>query len=176
MTVPLAHIDVSVSGSPTGLHISSRKIQQITQTICQLLRLGACHVSIAFVSAPAIASLNRRFRGKRSATDVLSFPQAQWDRPMKPPTPRALTLLMGIPPVLGDIVICLRKAQANAKAIGQSIDREVCFLLVHGILHLCGYDHMESKSEALMLRKQRSLMRHLETLWPRCVTASGARQ
>ena len=76
---------------------------------------------------------------------------------------------------LGDLVIALDVAAENAQNIGQSLDREVCFLLVHGILHLCGHDHIKKTEEKLMLACQRRLMKILgedspkKALWRGCV-------
>jgi rRNA maturation RNase YbeY len=80
----------------------------------------------------------------------------------------------GPPPVLGDVVISLPDAARNARRIGQSLDREVAFLLVHGILHLAGHDHLAARDEKKMLAAQRALMRRLargkggRPLWTRC--------
>lgn len=60
--------------------------------------------------------------------------------------------------MLGDLVISLEDAARNANDIGHSLDREAGFLIVHGILHLCGHDHMEPAEEELMTSMQRSLM------------------
>jgi probable rRNA maturation factor len=69
-----------------------------------------------------LKALNLRFRGKDSATDVLSFPSGEKDP-------------------LGDIAISLGRARAQARERGHSVETEVCILLLHGILHLLGMDH-----------------------------------
>lgn len=82
---------------------------------------------------------------------------------------------------LGDIVISIPEAARNAAHIGQSLERELCFLVVHGFLHLCGYDHMVPKDEAIMLRAQRTLMQKLgegtrRPLWRNCVKTTLVRR
>lgn len=74
--------------------------------------------------------------------------------------------------VLGDIVICLDVAQENAKKIGQGLDREVCFLIVHGMLHLCGHDHEIKPEETIMFREQRKIMKSFadkQKIWKNCI-------
>ena len=100
--------------------------------------------SIAFVSDEAIRKLNRQFRGKNYATDVLSFPgAAEAFEDQKH---------------LGEVVISVQRAAAQARANGFSFSDEVKQLILHGLLHLSGYDHETDKGEMnrleLRLRKQ----------------------
>lgn len=101
-----------------------------SETLAALDRAGA-GVTLAFVRDDDIRSLNRRFRGKDSATDVLSFPS--FDERGKDPA--------GEDGNLGDVVISADTALRQARDSGHSFEREVSELLIHGILHLCGYDH-----------------------------------
>lgn len=91
--------------------------------------------------------LNRRWRGKRGTTDVLSFPAGQDE------FERAAGA------TLGDVVISVERAGAQAAAHGLSFEREVEQLILHGMLHLCGYDHESDDGEmnALELRLRRRL-------------------
>ena len=111
------------------------------------------------------------------STDVLSFPQIDWARPcsVKTTPSKKQAKFDNRPPLtLGDIVISLDNANKNASNLNQGLDREVCFLLVHGILHLCGHDHVDPSGEKLMLKHQRKLMTIIEEyqhkpLWKGCV-------
>jgi probable rRNA maturation factor len=85
--------------------------------------------------------LNRRFRGKDRATDVLSFPAEGTARPE----------------VAGDIAISADQARRNAKRLGHSVSEELKVLLVHGVLHLAGYDH--ERDQGRMARKEERLRR-----------------
>ena len=77
----------------------------------------------------------------------------------------------------GDVVICVAMAAKNAVRLGQSLGREVCFLLVHGILHLCGYDHRQPQEEAVMLAEQRRIMSKLDAgVWRTCVVLCHGRR
>lgn len=91
-------------------------------------------VSLVFTDDAHMRALNRRHRGKDSSTNVLSFPQ-----------PRAAS--GGFGPILGDIVLAAETVAAEAKAAGLALEAYVTHLIVHGFLHLLGYDH-ETDGEA----------------------------
>ena len=98
--------------------------------------------TIAFVSNRKIRDLNRRFRGQNKDTDVLSFPADE-------ATTRNL----------GDIAISLEQARIQARANGLKFEQEVAQLILHGLLHLCGYDHETDNGEMdqLEIRLRRKL-------------------
>lgn len=104
---------------------------KICQSVCTYLMVEDKEVSIAFVDNETIKALNTSYRDKPAVTDVLSFPLSE-------PTSSE--------PILGEIVISLPRAQAQAEALGHDLKREVVFLLIHGLLHLVGYDHDETHS------------------------------
>lgn len=103
---------------------------------------GGSSATIAFVSDKTIRQLNRQFRGVDKATDVLSFPAGDVDNSS-----------------LGDIAISVETAAAQAKANGLTLDEEVAQLVLHGLLHLSGYDHETDNGEMnrLELRLRRRL-------------------
>ena len=102
--------------------------------------------SIVFVSDHAIRKLNREFRGKDYPTDVLSFPSQS--EPFE----------KEIRDHLGEVVISAERAAAQAKENGLTFENELQQLILHGLLHLCGYDHETDKGEMnrleLKLRKK----------------------
>jgi probable rRNA maturation factor len=110
------------------------------------------YVSLVLTDDAGIARLNRQYRGIDTPTDVLSFPQL--DSP-----DRSLERPAGMPLMLGDIVISLPQAESQAREYGHSRERELAFLLVHGLLHLLGFDHevpdqaaaMETEQEIILL-------------------------
>ena len=93
-------------------------------------------MSVLLVGDKAMRSLNRHYRGKDMTTDVLSFPlrEGRFSRIQ--------------PQFLGDIVLSLPTAARQARAAGESFQSEIERLLVHGYLHLLGYDHERSRAEA----------------------------
>ena len=125
---------------------------------------GSWLIGVKFVSKEKMRRLNREYRHIDKPTDVLSFSQ---DFP-------AEVLLELEPPPMGDVAICPDVASSNAGRIGNSLDREVSFLLVHGILHLCGYDHQAKADEALMLAQQRRVMSIFDRKgsWVNCIRSS----
>ena len=106
--------------------------------------LSEKEISLSFVEASEIQTLNKQYRNKDSVTDVLSF-EANTDPNIDLP-------------VLGDIVICVERAIEQAKEIKQSQKREFAFLFVHGLLHLLGYDHESPDEEEEMFRLQRQVL------------------
>ena len=112
-----------------------------------------CEVSVSFVDNNEIRDLNKKFRGINKATDVLSFPLFDYEgESEEPPVDEMLGML-------GDIVLSLEQADAQATEYGHSFEREVAFLTVHSMLHLLGYDHETSEEdEADMRRRQSAVM------------------
>ena len=104
-------------------------------------------VTVAFVSDRAMRGLNRRWRGKQGTTDVLSFPAEQDE----------FEKLEGL--TLGDVVISVEQAARQAAEHDLSFETEVAQLILHGLLHLCGYDHETDNGEMnrLELRLRRQL-------------------
>jgi probable rRNA maturation factor len=104
-------------------------------------------VTVAFVSDRAMRELNRRWRGKRGTTDVLSFPAGQDE----------FEKVEGL--TLGDVVVSVEQAARQASEHGLSFEDELKQLILHGLLHLCGYDHETDKGEMnrLELRLRRRL-------------------
>jgi probable rRNA maturation factor len=107
---------------------------------------GEANATIVFVSDDAIKTLNRRFRGKNYSTDVLSFPSA------------AERFEIEYAAQLGDVIISVQRAAAQAKEHSLSFADEVRQLILHGLLHLCGHDHETDHGEMnrheLRLRKK----------------------
>ena len=98
-------------------------------------------VEVTFCDNEYIRSLNKQFRNKDSATDVLSFPMCDFDNEEELPFNPDGSLS------LGDIVISVERAKEQAKEIGHTTLEEIVFLAVHSALHLLGYDHERSKDD-----------------------------
>ena len=117
--------------------------------------LPDCELSLTLTSDASIRRLNRDYRGKDRATDVLSFSQLE-ERGRARIDPRKVRNLEGMP--LGDVVISIDTAQAQAHAYGIAPAQRLRTLLIHGFLHLLGYDHERSASEARkMFARERAL-------------------
>ena len=108
-------------------------------------------ISLTFTDNEGIRALNRDFRGLDKPTDVLSFPLTDYAGSSFPINEPEMSL--------GDIVISLERAKEQAEEFGHSFEREVAFLTVHSMLHLLGYDHVNSEEEDLeMRRRQREIL------------------
>jgi probable rRNA maturation factor len=121
-------------------------------------------VSLLFVDEVTIASLNQRFLDKEGPTDVLSFPiEDEVDRSGRSPDeggtgPGSIEADSGRLLLLGDVVICPSVAERNAVEHGVPFDDEIALLVVHGILHLLGMDHVvDQEAERMEQREQRLL-------------------
>ena len=107
-------------------------------------------VSVSFVDNESIHKLNLEYREKDKPTDVLSFPM--WEKEELADG----SALDGHAVTLGDIIISAEKAKSQAEEYGHSLEREICFLSVHSILHLLGYDHETSQEDELDMRRRQS--------------------
>jgi probable rRNA maturation factor len=124
---------------------------------------GLAEVSLIFADEATIADLNQQFMGKSGPTDVLSFPidgdpepsgrvpDAGGSGPGEPPAPE-------IPQLIGDVVLCPAVAARNAVEHEVSFDDEIALLIVHGILHLLGWDHAEDEEAERMEARERELL------------------
>lgn len=110
----------------------------------------AGEVSVTFLSDEEIHDLNRTYRGVDRPTDVLSFAQRDGEDDLAFPDE--------LVELLGDILISLPTAIRQASEYDHSLQREVAFLLVHGFLHLLGYDHQDESSEQEMVRIQETVL------------------
>jgi len=99
-------------------------------------------VSLVFCDDAYIQNLNRDYRGKDQPTDVLSFALNEGEEPEIVDGPAQV--------LLGDIIISLETAARQAEEYNHSLEREVAYLTVHGMLHLLGYDHMTEEDKAEM--------------------------
>ena len=115
--------------------VQAKRWREFATGASKAIGAGNRDAAIVFVSDAAMRKLNRQFRGKDSATDVLSFPS-------QPETFEAETETN-----IGEIVISLDRAKAQAKENGLTLVNEVEQLILHGLLHLCGHDHETDDGE-----------------------------
>ena len=129
---------------PSGLRLLVRRC--CTATLVNEDFQGSAEVNVTFVDDDQIRELNLQYRKKDASTDVLSFPMGEEGKFDKNPDTDAY--------VLGDIVISLERAEAQAEKFGHSLQREVSFLTVHSMLHILGYDHEAGGMEAMRMRER----------------------
>ena len=116
-----------------------------------------CEVNVLVTDDAAIHAINLDMRGVDRPTDVLSFPMFELT-PGEKPGEEDADPATGLVP-LGDMVLSLERAQAQAAEFGHSVEREICYLAVHSVLHLLGYDHMdEGPMKAQMRGREEAIL------------------
>ncbi len=133
---------------------------QMEQTVISVLKKTAevygiephTEVSLVLADDEYIHHLNKQYRGKDCATDVLSFALNEGDEPVIVDGPDEN--------LLGDIVISLETAMRQAEEFGHALERELAYLTIHGMLHLLGYDHDTAEEQ----REMRTEEEHVLTL------------
>ncbi|MGX7445929.1 rRNA maturation RNase YbeY [Dolosigranulum pigrum] len=136
---------------------------ELTQMVQDILAYAAdyleleenCAMSVIIVDNEEIQNINREYRQKDAVTDVISF--ALEESVVEDDFP-AIQEVMDESRELGDIFVSFQRAQEQAVEYGHSFKRELGFLVVHGFLHLNGYDHMTDEEEAEMFDLQRDIL------------------
>jgi probable rRNA maturation factor len=140
---------VLVSGTVSAKGIERRALARKARIVLEALGLDASELSVSLVGDAEIRRLNRRYRGKDRPTDVLSFSLREGE-------------FGDVATSIGDVVISLETAKRQALENGFTFPEEVDRLLVHGILHLAGYDHEVSpREERRMKRKASEMLRRI---------------
>lgn len=129
---------------PTGVRMLVRRCCHAV--LVQESFAGSAEISVTFVDDARIQELNKQHRNIDKATDVLSFPLGENGVYDENPETGAK--------MLGDIVISMERAVAQAEEYGHPLQREVAFLTVHSMLHLLGYDHVNGGLEAVHMREK----------------------
>ncbi|MBI1810615.1 MAG: rRNA maturation RNase YbeY [Nitrospirae bacterium] len=141
------------------------KIKRDSAALLRLLGLKDAELSILFVNDGRMKELNHKYRGIDRTTDVLSFPQQERSAFSVQRSATFNFQLSTFNFMLGDIVINLQAAKRQAPEHGLSFNEELRWLLVHGVLHLIGYDHERSKyAERKMRTKERELLEYISKL------------
>jgi len=153
---------VHVQSHVRRVTFNQARVDQLAGAILADVGAAAGELGILFVGDRRMRGLNRRYRDKDRTTDVLAFAMRE-----------SLTPYPFAPVILGDVVIAVPTATRQAKQGQRSLDEELTVLLVHGILHLCGYDHERNEKEARrMHRRERMILRSLAR-WPKLVEKSA---
>ena len=149
----MAQIDIHIEEKFRGV-VDQGWARKIAQAVLKAEKVAPpCEVSLVFTDSETVRKLNRDYRGVDEPTDVLAFymlPQKEADSSFALP-PDGVTRL-------GEVLISYPKAVEQAKEQGHSPARELALLIIHGILHLLGYDHEEPKEEARMRTREKELL------------------
>ena len=149
----------------TGTSFDFDQMDVYRRAVDTVLDLEGCpyeaEVSLLITDDASIREINRDQRGIDAPTDVLSFPMVQYAQPGDFSGVEDMDDCFNIETgelMLGDIVLSIDRVRSQAEEYGHSIMREVAFLIVHSMLHLIGYDHIEEEDRILMEDRQRKVM------------------
>ena len=125
------------------------RLRFLVRTICDGLGFSKVEVSVVITDDPGIHELNRTWRNKDKPTDVLSFSQVEGE------------IVVGSTAVLGDVIISADTAARQAEHAGLTLDQEFQRLLVHGMLHLLGHDHVHGGHQARKMKLEEARLLRL---------------
>jgi probable rRNA maturation factor len=142
-----------------GARVAREPLESFLKRVKNELGLNEADVTVCFVSDAEIARMNETFRKKKGPTDVLSFPAAVRGQPRRPAPQGGSSKKMSEGEYLGDIAISPATARRYARKNGRPLASELRVLILHGVLHLLGYDHETDRGE--MDRVERKLRKRL---------------
>ncbi len=146
---------VLIANRQRKVAVDCERLRAVSDFVLASLGIEEAELSVVLVSDRRMQQLNRRYLGRNRPTDVLAF--SQWEGGGEELQP----------PCLGDVVISAETAKGQAVRAAVYLTRELDLLLVHGILHLIGYEHTGAQEEAaLMGKKQRQLLRRIRSRFP----------
>jgi rRNA maturation RNase YbeY len=146
----------AIENHQRGVRVEIGPLEEFLQNIREEIGLGPECVAVRLIGDAEMARLNETYRKKKGPTDVLSFPAAEDSA--KPGTLKQ-QVRKARGEFLGDIAISPRVARRNAKSLGRRLPEELKVLILHGVLHLLGYDHETDRGE--MERIERRLRRKM---------------
>ncbi len=158
---PVVEIGLSVEAgdSPAEPELAALGGREVAAALAELgMKAGRSELSILFTDDAHIRTLNAEWRGKDKATNVLSFPAF----PVQPGD--------ALPPMLGDIVLAAETVRAESALESKSFDHHLTHLVVHGLLHLLGYDHETDEEAEEMEALERRILARLAIADPYAVT------
>jgi probable rRNA maturation factor len=138
---------VKILNNQRKIRLPLPPLERFSRRALRAAKLDSDSIAVAFVTDAEIARLNKTYRGKKKPTDVLSFPAQPAAKRLNKST------------FLGDIAIAPAVARRYAKKNGRTLQSEICILILHGVLHLLGYDHETDRGQ--MDRIEHKLRRKL---------------
>lgn len=144
-------MEILIKNQQKIIKINQRKIREIIKKVLQQLKTNEqIEVSILFTTDKFIKSLNEKYRGINEPTDVLAF--SLQEGILKSPEVDENKLL-------GDIIISTETAQRQAHILNHNVEKEIIILLIHGLLHLIGYDHERDIDNKIMRKREDELLK-----------------
>ena len=148
----MAEHDILASIDPAfGARIAADWLTGVARITLEMERTPSCQLSVVVTGDDQIRDLNRQFAGEDHATDVLSFSLREGEQFVSPDeTDR-----------LGEVIVSFETAERQAGEAGHQVEDEIAHLLVHGVLHLLGYNHIDPPDETKMRSRERSILSEL---------------
>lgn len=131
---------ISIQCRLKSTSVRDAALRRVTGKLLRLLDEAEAELCVALVGDTKMRRLNRTYRNKDRTTDVLAFAYRE--------------VTSEVAPLLGDVVISIPAARRQAKACSHSLDEEILRLLIHGVLHLAGYDHERSSQQARRMQQK----------------------
>ena len=136
-------IGVSVASPQELVPLEYQRLKECARTVLAGEGIKEAKVTLAFVDDPTIAGLNKRFLNHEGPTDVITFPYSRGKK------------------LEGEVVIGVEMAQREAADRGHDVNTELCLYVIHGTLHLCGYDDRTKRDASEMRKKERAYLKQL---------------
>ena len=136
-------MNIVITNLQSNISIPIPKIKFVVRLVCRKLKFKSSDLSIVFVGEKRMRRLNREYLGHDYVTDVLTFGKRGHPR---------------VSPFYSEIVVCPAVAKRNAKHHDNPVQREIILYVVHGILHLCGYDDHKPEDVERMRQKEQQIM------------------
>ena len=143
------HVILVSIAEPFAASLDEERLGAVARRVLEAEGAPSCELSVSVTDDETVRALNREYAGEDAVTDVLSFSQREGEALVAPPE--------GVPP-LGEVIIAYPQALRQAADHGRSVDDEVTRLLIHGTLHLLGYDHAEPKEQRRMQAREEELL------------------
>src|SRR5262245_25768734 len=139
-------IGVSIASPQESVALEYAQLKDCARAVLAGEGVKESKISLAFVDDATIAGLNKRFLNHEGPTDVITFPLSG----------------RGARKLEGEVVIGVEVAQREARDRGHDVNTELCLYVIHGVLHLCGYDDRAPQGAGAMRRKEREYLRQLQ--------------
>ena len=144
----LQHDILITIDEPYGRYVAADDLERVARVALEAEGVPGAELGILITDDATIHDLNRRYADEDKATDVLSFSLREGEEFVSPDETERL----------GEVIISLDTAKRQAEEAGRPLEAEVAHLLVHGILHLLGYDHAEPEEERAMQARERAIL------------------
>jgi probable rRNA maturation factor len=154
---------MDISARCEGLRYPTEALEADAERLLLALELPEAELSLVLCTDPFIRRLNKQYRGKDQPTDVLSFAMQEGQK-------------MGEATVLGDLILSVDTARRQATEHGHRVEEELRILLVHGLLHLLGYDHIRPADAVRMRAEEARLLALLDAPSIGLIQRAGERQ